>query len=911
MKVHRLVVVALFAAAAHADVALEGPALRLILGDDARWRSIYAGDPGRELCPRTPGPVATVWVNGKACPARAASLADAELTLHFAGTDTVLTYQVAAQAEWILFRLVGIDGARPTRITLLTLETSGLDHVGRRLNAAWDEELTIALLAANRQVDCGASRGAGGQAVLAAVTQDAPGPRLEGAQFAILAGPTASIRGKLQAAAHAFGLLTNEDEQGLPSKEGEAARGAYWFLDVGQTDGPQVIDYCRRSGIRQVMIGSGSWCTSPGHYLFSAGRYPGGEAGLKALVDQLHAAGILVGMHTFVSKVSKLDPYVTPKPDRRFWVDKRSTLAAAVVGQQTEIRAGGDLREWPGSPVCSQKSWEGGVDKHREVILDDEIVQYQSIGPDGRWDTFQGCKRGAWGTAAASHLADTEVRHNGVDGCINGYIIDQETDLLDEVAVRIAGIFNRCGFDMVYFDGGEDVDKTRFNHYVSRFQEAAVQRFAKRPIVHMGTIMTHLLWHSFTRSGTVDTYLNTLYGAIIAGEPVDKWPTVREHIDRSVDYLRSINDDLMPGELGWFGIWPKGRGTDGLQLDEFEHLMCKSVAWDAPVSLQTSFSQMESHPLTPALLELFKIYDSLRMRRQVSAELRASLAVKGRDYALILANGKPRFVQTEPLAQVAGGREARGCLGLLDATPVATLWHTSRDAELLLGLPPAELKVADLQGKAVSVRKEGGQSLVAIGPFRLTLTFPKKTIEQARALLESAVARHRPASLVTVEAEAYGKLVGSLAKGSTVGITEPEASGDVMVPTGPLAVGQPQEWYCEYTVTVPHAGRWTLWARVRYPSGVDDSFGLVLPGQAVTLQGAQVLGNCGATERKWHWTGRGAGTAAAPPGEPLVLTLPKGPFTFRIYAREGSPDPKLAPRLDAIALSDGPDPPEE
>jgi hypothetical protein len=49
-----------------------------------------------------------------------------------------------------------------------------------------------------------------------------------------------------------------------------------------------------------------------------------------------------------------------------------------------------------------------------------------------------------------------------------------------------------------------------------------------------------------------------LSGAIIGGRPPTAWPTVKEHIDRSVQYMLSVRQDMMPGELGWFGIWPAG-----------------------------------------------------------------------------------------------------------------------------------------------------------------------------------------------------------------------------------------------------------------------------------------------------------------------------------------------------------------
>jgi hypothetical protein len=97
-----------------------------------------------------------------------------------------------------------------------------------------------------------------------------------------------------------------------------------------------------------------------------------------------------------------------------------TTLAEAVTADQTEIRMTGDLRYWPGSSQVADRYWEGGVDKHREVLIADELVRYQRIGPEGRWDTLLGCERGAWGTVASAHAAGTAAAHLPVDGCING-----------------------------------------------------------------------------------------------------------------------------------------------------------------------------------------------------------------------------------------------------------------------------------------------------------------------------------------------------------------------------------------------------------------------------------------------------------------------------------------------------------
>lgn len=882
-----------------ADVVITSPSATITLSDGGVWKSLRGAD-GTELCAAGVNmPLARVNTAKGNGPCTSAKLAGSTLTLGFAKSGTEVAYELTPTPRWLLLKLTGVSGERPTSMTLCQIPVNLSEKVGPRLNAAYDAQHAVCLRAANRQADCGASRGAEAN-VLQASTQDAPGPKLEGAAVALIVCTTPELKSLLREASHEFGLLTNEDAAGVPVKETELRRGSYWFITVGAQDADKVIEYCKLTGFKQVMLGSGSWCRDVGHYTFAEGRFRD-EAALKAFVDRLHANDIKVGMHCFASKVSKTDAYVTPVPDRRFWVDRRSVLAADITADQTEIRAG-DLKEWAGSPVASQKLWEGGVDKHREVILDDEIIQYETIGPEGAYDTFLGCKRGAWGTRAGAHKAGTDARHYGVDGCINGYIIDQETTLLDETTTRLAGIFNRCGFDMIYFDGGEDVDKTRFNYYVSNFQETLMRKITKRPIIHMGTIMTHPLWHSFARSSTVDVYLATLYGAIQAGAKIDKWPSVRDHINHSVDYMISVGQDMMPGELGWFGIWPKQQNTDGLQLDETEYLMCKSLGYDVPISLETGFGQMDSHPLTPGILEIVRVYEDLRMNRQVDEPTRQALQEKGKDFALVMIDGKPQFVPVTPLESVGGGTAVRGEIGPLGSGAVATLWHYLREADILVPLK-GQGGVFDFEGKPVTCDTQDGKLKLHVGNRRLTL-MASLSVDELRAALRQAEIAPQPARRIWIQAET-AKLVGEMALGSKLGLTEPGSFGDFVVCTGLPGFDQPQEWYAEYTVGVPREGMWTLWSRVRYPGGGDMSFGLWLPDEPLSLSGDKAIGNCGTGPvDKWHWTGRGGGVSSEPPCAAIRMKLPKGPFTFRVVAREGKGSATMNPRLDLMLLTD-------
>lgn len=918
-----------------ADIVIENPRVRIALGDDATWVSLVDKQTGKDwIYKDRKVPLAEGRFADKADSAASASWDGKQLKVKFAKTDTELTYEVRCEPDWIVVTLMSVSGARPTHLTLLRAPVAITETVGARLNIARNKDLAVCLISANLQSQgSGALKDKGKWADLQVLTQDAPGPKLEGAAAALILSPMSEIRRVLCKASLAFGLPTNMRD-GVPVKELREVKGSYWFLAFGEQDVDKVIDCCKRSGFRQVMLSFGAWSTAAGHYPINERNYPKGKESLKAMVDRLHAEGILVGMHTFASKVKKTDPYVTPIPDKRFWKDMQITLAEDATADQTTLRANESLDQWPGSPVCKQKSWEGGVTLHQEVILGDEIISYKSIGPEGRYDTFLDCRRGAWKTSPAAHKAGTPGYHFGVDGCINGYIIDEETDLIDEVTSNLADVFNYCGFDMVYFDGGEDVDRRRFDYYVTKNQALAMSKFKKRPILHMGTIMTHNLWHSFARSGTVDTYMATMRGHMISlGEVTNlrrviedvngvpkrtlafeiagkqgTWFTVKDHIDKSVKYAVRMEEALMPAELGWFGIWPKNQYSDGLQLDEAEYLMAKSLAYDLPISLETGFREMEAHPLTPQILEIVRVYEEIRMAQTADEATRAKLRELGKDFLLVQRDGRREFVGARELPKVAGTENVRSLVGQLpDGVAVASVWHYIKDGKLTLSVDPAKLRAASFLGEPIEVTKGDGKVVIPVDSRRTTLFFEGMSAVQAGEIMANGAFEERPPVKIWVQAEAFTSSQGKMAKGSATGVTEPEALGDVIVCTDRPDPAQPQEWYCEYAVDIPRKATWTLWGRVRYPSGTDQSFWFVPQGTNEKAAAKRVLGNCGVNQAKWHWTGSGGGSSAVPPGAPIVLDLSQGPFTFRVYAREGSGTPEQNPRLDVLCICDDPD----
>ena len=140
-------------------------------------------------------------------------------------------------------------GARPNELTLVRFGTTQRERVGTRLCLGWDETYAVGLIGANLQTRGQAARRKDFTELMA-TTQDAPGPKLEGAAAALIAAPTPEIDALLQRVAAACNLPRNEGGTGIlpvnvhglegratiPSKNLPIARQSYWFLSFGQND---------------------------------------------------------------------------------------------------------------------------------------------------------------------------------------------------------------------------------------------------------------------------------------------------------------------------------------------------------------------------------------------------------------------------------------------------------------------------------------------------------------------------------------------------------------------------------------------------------------------------------------------------------------------------------------------------
>ncbi len=169
-----------------AEIVFENARIRAVLGADACWKSLVDKQSGTELLPKAKKiSFAVATVDGKARTSNSATMADERLVIGLGGCETKLTYAVSRTDDWIAFHLQSIAGPRPTDLMLIRTGVTLTEHVGTRLGAGWSSDYAVCLMATGLRAQGRAARREN-YVELAVTTQDAPGPKLEGAGAALV-----------------------------------------------------------------------------------------------------------------------------------------------------------------------------------------------------------------------------------------------------------------------------------------------------------------------------------------------------------------------------------------------------------------------------------------------------------------------------------------------------------------------------------------------------------------------------------------------------------------------------------------------------------------------------------------------------------------------------------------------------
>ena len=441
--------------------------------------------------------------------------------------------------------------------------------------------------------------------------------------------------------------VMTEDAAGFPFSD----KGGAWALSSPDGYGSYLMNFgtlteettdawiesCRRIGFDQI--------DNHGGQFFRFGSLdnvqPGGWDSFKRVIDRCHEAGIRVLLHTYSCFINQNDRYVTPipHPDLDTWRDW--TLAEPVDAEAAEITVSepldGDLL---------QKGWS--ATSSRTLRLGDEIIEYESVTSEAPWK-FSGCKRGFHGTAAAPHEKGSaasllKTYWSGL------YIPKLESPLWYEIAKNHADVVNRCGFDGLYFDAIDGLNRMwgdeDYWYYAGKFV-LEVARQLDRPVGMEFSHMIHPWWHYRSRYQAWDSpnrgfkrFLD-IHIAMIKG--------ARSYQHGSEADLCAAHRDgrlYLPLQLGWwkFVRWgnPKDEPT---YSDDIDYIGCKLVGNRAGFSFNhpVDVSQIDADPFLAGSMNRLRDYARVR-DAGLDESVLARLRMPGKEFRLFFDDdGAPRF----------------------------------------------------------------------------------------------------------------------------------------------------------------------------------------------------------------------------------------------------------------------------
>jgi hypothetical protein len=601
-RAHAFSLAVLSALAAAASPALpqearfETAAARLVLATNGVTVSLVEAASGHDWLAPGRRPFATVRKGGKSFTATRLTGEGEAWRAEFGASGVEADFRIVARTNGVVFEVARVQGAGVEELRFAEVQVTCKERAGGWNGVWWNEQFAVGLVGLSDRVHVQLP----GNGALAASVYAEFG--LEGERVVLVAVPTTGFLETVQTLERDFDLPSPR-LGGQWAKQSRAVRTSYLFTDLTEANAGETIRFAKLGGFEYIMTYDSTWAQSLGSYPIHTNHYPRGEAGLKATVDACHAAGLKAGLHCLTSFVGKNDPLVRPRPDARLLKDDQATLAVDIDARTNEIAATASLAGFP-----TEGAFYGDEKAGFDLQIDDELIQYRALGGPNT-NTFLKCVRGWAGTRAAPHRAGAKIHH--LVERYGSYLADLRTSLKGAISERLAGVINRCGFDMVYFDGGEcNAANGPFWYWVGQQQDDVCRRVTRELLVQ-GSGGTAWTWHWHAR-GACDDF------AAVA-------PKVYLDHHKIADSWAYYTDSFMPAELGWWGFLAHEPHHPATTPDEVEFYAVRMLALDAPVSLETHLATLRRNGRTEEMLRLLGQYEKLRLSGAVPDAVRERL----------------------------------------------------------------------------------------------------------------------------------------------------------------------------------------------------------------------------------------------------------------------------------------------
>ncbi|MFA6243285.1 MAG: hypothetical protein WC655_20270 [Candidatus Hydrogenedentales bacterium] len=596
-----------------APIVIENDLVRYEIGADGINLRLLDKASGTDYLQHDPvSRVASAMIKGARVEATAATFADNRLVLTFGDSGVKATLAVTQEKHYWVFAVAAVEGEG--------LEELVFSNIGLTVKGTLDEPFTGCALAMNLQTNVAEIPGPNARMIATCY----PRFGLVGAKVSVIACPTAQLRDIMKEAVSAGDEIPRSNIGGPWALDSEGNRGSYLF-DFGSCTEKTVdswIALVKQLGLNQIDFHTGSSLRF-GDCMPNPDLFPNGRASVKAVIDKLHEAGIMAGLHTYAFFIAKNTPYVTPIPDPRLGKFTSFTLSEPIAADAASV---------PVDESTEKMSTITGFFVHNSVTLqiDNELITFSEFAKEAPYG-FTKVTRGALGTTAAPHEKGAKVHH--LRECFGLFTPDADSTMLAEVAANTANTFNECGFDMIYLDAldGEGILAGPENswHYGSKFTWEIAKRLNRPALFEMSTFHHHL-WYVRARMGAWD-HPNRSH---------------KEFIDTHVQGNLGGAGMYLPMNLGWWAVktWTGARGEPTFP-DDIEYLMGKCLGSDMGISLMgVNPGNIGQVPAYQRLAPIFRQYEELRHAKYFPESIKQQLREPGKDFTLEQASdGKWQF----------------------------------------------------------------------------------------------------------------------------------------------------------------------------------------------------------------------------------------------------------------------------
>lgn len=549
-----------------------------------------------------------------------------------------------------------------TEFTLLQLPVKDQKFFGEWLNVSWDDKVAVNVLATDPFAYIDFERRNGYKILKASALKEI---KWEGTSAALIVSTPEKLLDNIAQLEEDFEL-----PKGVESRNNELINASYyWTSDLCPENLEQHLRYAKIGGFRTMNLYYTCFEKTVdyrhiGNFEIDKERYPNGIEDLKQVLNRIKASGITPGAHFLPSHIGRNSRYITPVPDYRLNLVNTFSLARDIGISD--------------STVCVEQNPRGSTmaDGCRVLKAGTELISYEGYTTEPPYN-FTGCRRGIDNTTVNSLSKGQSIGILDVSefGATSVYI-NQKTSLQDEVAEKIAAIYN-LGFQFFYFDGAEGVNPP-FGINVGLGQYRVFKRLKPAPLFAEGAAKSHFSWHMLSGGNAFDVFLPEEIKKQTRRWPLEEAPRMRQ------DFTR-LN-------FGWLGYFLPSEITVGTQPDMLEFVTSKAASWDSPISLQSNLKRFEQHPRTADNLEVIRRWEEVRAIDWLTNTNKEALKDGNREYHLLInEKGEYELVEYEHiLTAAAGSRELRAFLFNRKGNWYLLYWHISGDKKLQLPIAPSQ-----------------------------------------------------------------------------------------------------------------------------------------------------------------------------------------------------------------------------